>query len=85
MNVIPYFWYDFNERKQKSVIRVLKIRAMFEDFGNGVLDDGSLVETVDIIRNSREMAVAQPKILNKASYKSFWIVAPNLKPAEEIV
>ena len=70
MNVIPYFWYDFNERKQKSVIRVLKIRAMFEDYGNGVLDDGQLVEAVDIIRNSREMAVAQPKILNKASYKS---------------
>lgn len=70
MNVIPFFWYDFNERKQKSVIRVLKIRAMFEDFGNGVLDDGSLVEAVDIIRNSREMVCAEPKIIDKKSYKS---------------
>ncbi len=70
MNVIPYFWYDFNERKQKSVIRVLKIRAMFEDYGNGVLDDGSLVEAVDIIRNSREMVSAEPKTLDKSTYKS---------------
>ena len=70
MNVIPYFWYDFNEKKQKSVVRVLKIRAMFEDYGNGVLDDGNLVEAVDIIRKSKEMVNAQPKAVSKSSYKS---------------
>ena len=70
MNVVPYIWYDFNEKKQKSVIRVLKIRSMFEDYGNGVLDDGNLVEAVDIIRNSREMATATPKTVDKSSYKS---------------
>ncbi len=70
MNVIPYFWYDFNEKKQKSVVRVLKIRAMFEDYGNGVLDDGNLVETVDIIRNAEEMVNAQPKKVSKKDYKS---------------
>ena len=70
MNVIPYFWYDFNEKKQKSVVRVLKIRAMFEDYGNKVLNDGDLVESVDIIRKSREMAVAEPKVADKKSYKS---------------
>ena len=70
MNVIPYIWYDFNERKQKSVIRVLKVRAMFEDFGNGVLKDAELVEVIDIIRNAKEMAVAMPKALDKKSYKS---------------
>ena len=70
MNVIPYIWYDFNEKKQKSVIRVLKVRSMFEDYSNGVLNDGNLVEAVDIIRNSREMADATPKKVNKASYKS---------------
>lgn len=70
MNVIPYIWYDFNERKQKSVVRVLKIRAMFEDYGNKVLNDGDLVESIDIIRNSREMAVAEPKVVSKKDYKS---------------
>ena len=70
MNVVPYIWYDFNERKQKSVIRVLKVRAMFEDYGNGVLKDAELVEVIDIIRNAKEMAVAMPKELDKKSYKS---------------
>ena len=70
MNVIPYIWYDFNEIKQKSVIRVLKVRAMFEDFGNGVLKDAELVEVIDIIRKAKEMAVASPKALDKKSYKS---------------
>ena len=70
MNVIPYFWYDFNERKQQSVVRVLKVRAMYEDYGNGALKDEDLVEGVDIIRNSREMAVATPKVLDKKSYKN---------------
>ncbi len=70
MNVIPYIWYDFNEKKQESVIRVLKIRAMFEDYGNGILNDEKLVEGIDIIRTSQEMAVATPKVIDKKSYKS---------------
>jgi len=70
MNVIPYVWYDFNERKQKSVIRVLKVRSMFEDYGNGVLNDGDLVEAIDIINTSRKMATATPKTVDKKSYKS---------------
>ncbi len=69
MNVIPYIWYDFNEKKQESVIRVLKIRAMFEDYGNGILNDEKLVEGIDIIRNSQEMATQTPKVINKKDYK----------------
>lgn len=56
MNVIPYAWYDFDEKKQKSVVNVLKIRAMFEDYSNGALADESLIESVDIINSSRELA-----------------------------
>ena len=69
MNVIPFFWYDFNERKQKSVIRVLKVRALFEDYGNGIVDDGNLVEGIDLIKNAREMVTQEPKVLEK-TYKS---------------
>ncbi len=69
MNVIPYIWYDFNEKKQESVIRVLKIRAMFEDFGNGILNDEKLVEGIDIIRSSQGMAIETPKVINKKVYK----------------
>ena len=65
MNVIPYLWYDFNEKKQKSVIKVLKVRSMFEDYGNGVLNDGNLVEAIDIINDSRTMSVQTPKSVDK--------------------
>lgn len=70
MNVVPYIWYDFNEIKQKSVIRVLKIRSMFEDYGNGVLNDGDLVEAIDIIRNARETAGKDKVSVDKKSWKS---------------
>ena len=70
MNVVPYIWYDFNERKQKSVIRVLKVRSMFEDYGNGVLNDKDLVEAIGIINTSREMAQKTPVKADKKSYKS---------------
>lgn len=70
MNVVPYFWYDFNERKQKSVIRVLQVRAMFEDYGNNALDDHQIVEAIDLVNNARKMAVATPKEVSKNMYKS---------------
>lgn len=70
MNVVPYFWYDFNERKQQSVYRVLKVRALFEDFNNGALTDAQHVEAVDLIRDARKMAVATPRVLDKNSYRS---------------
>ncbi len=54
LNVVPYFFFDFTETKQKSTINVLKIRALFEDYSNGVLSDEKLIETVDIIREAEE-------------------------------
>ncbi len=70
LNVVPYFWYDFTERKQKSVVRVLQVRAMFEDYGNNALGDHQIVEAIDLVREAREMAVSQPKEVSKAMYKS---------------
>ena len=61
MNVIPFFFYDLTEIKQQGIIKVLKIRALFEDYGNGVLKDSDLVETIDIIKNAKAFENAQPK------------------------
>ena len=52
LNVIPYCFYDLTEIKQKAMVTVLKIRALFEDYGNGVLSDASLVEAIDIIEEA---------------------------------
>ncbi len=54
MNVIPYFFYDLSETRQKAMVRVLKIRALFEDYGNNVMSDEALVETVEIIKEAKE-------------------------------
>lgn len=69
LNVVPFFWYDFEEQKQKSVVRVLKVRALFEDYGNDALNDRELVEAIDLVNNAREMAVAEPKNVSKKDYK----------------
>ncbi len=68
MNVVPYFWYDFNEKKQKSIVNVLKIRAMFEGYSNGVYDNATIVEGVDIINNAREMAELETISTDKKSF-----------------
>lgn len=49
LNFVPYIFYDLTETKQRGIVKVLKIRAMFEDYGNGILRDESVVEAIDII------------------------------------
>ena len=53
LNVIPFFFYDLTETKQRAMVSVLKIRAMFEDYTNGVLSDDTLAEAVEIINEAR--------------------------------
>ena len=69
LNVIPFFFYDLTERKQKSYVRVLKVRAVFEDYGNNAMKDKDIVEMIDLVNDAKEMAVATPKEAKKA-YKA---------------
>ena len=69
LNVVPYFFYDLTEKQQKGIVRVLKIRAMFEDYGNGVRNDAGLVESIDIIRDAREKAALSLKEIDKSLSK----------------
>ncbi len=61
MNVIPYFWYDLSEIKQQGMIKVLQIRALFEDYGNGILKDKDLVLAVELIEEAAGFENAVPK------------------------
>lgn len=70
LNVIPYFWYDFNELKQKSVVRVLKIRAVSEDYGNGALKDEAREEAKGIIETARELVGKSKVAADKKMYRS---------------
>ncbi len=69
-NVIPYWWYDFTETKQKSIVNTLKVRAMVEDFGNNVLKDEELVEGCDVIKKANEFEGAEKRKVSKKDYKS---------------
>jgi Na+/melibiose symporter-like transporter len=55
INVIPYFFYDLTEDKQQGMIKVLKIRAFFEDYGNNALSDSDLVDVVDMVDTANEL------------------------------
>lgn len=70
LNVVPYFFYDLTEKKQKSIIRVLQVRSLFEDYGNNALGNRQIVEAIDLVNNAREMAASEPKEVSKAMYKN---------------
>ncbi len=69
LNLIPYFFYDLTERKQRSIVRVLKIRAMFEDHNNGITNNRGLVEGIDTINHAKQTAALEPKAVDR-SYRS---------------
>lgn len=69
MNVIPFFFYDLTETKQKAMVNVLKIRALFEDYGNHVLSDEALIEAVDIIKEAEEYYDKEMITLSKDEIK----------------
>ncbi len=70
LNVVPYFFYDFTEKKQKSIIRVLQVRSLFEDYANNALDNHKLVEAIDLVNDARKMADETPKNVSKSDYKN---------------
>ena len=62
LNVIPYFFYDLTEEKHRGMVRVLRLRAMFNDYFNNVLDDEELVGAIDELNAARQLEneVQQP-------------------------
>lgn len=60
LNCIPYFFYDLTEVKQKAIIKILQVRAIFEDYGNGVLSDEDMTEAIRMINDARERIASGP-------------------------
>ena len=82
LNMVPYFFYDLKEKDQKGIVKILKIRAMFEDYGNGITNNQTLVEAIDIIREAKELALAEAKTADKSQGKKAYKEA--LRYNEEI-
>lgn len=70
LNAIPYFFYDLTETKQKAMITVLKIRALFEDYGNNALSDEQLVEAIDLIDESVALVNEVPEKVTKKNIRA---------------
>lgn len=66
LNVIPYFFYDLSETKQKAMVNILKIRAMFEDYGNDALKDRDLIEGVNVLRAAMADSVKEPAAIDSS-------------------
>lgn len=69
LNLIPYLFYDLTETKHRGYINVLKIRAMFEDYGNGELENEQLVEAMEIINAARERSEFKKLPIDKTELK----------------
>lgn len=54
LNLVPYFFYDLSEVKQKAIIRILQLRAAIEDYGNGVLTDEDMGKISSLISSAKE-------------------------------
>ncbi len=78
LNLIPYLFYDLTEAKHRGYVNVLKIRAMFEDYGNNVLDDAQLVGAMEIIESAKGDLTKKP--VDKTALKA----ARKLKDKEAI-
>lgn len=69
LNLIPFIFYDLTEDKHKGYVDVLKIRAMFEDYGNGVLNDGQLEESMQIIHTAKDYLGKEKLPIDKTALK----------------
>lgn len=56
LNVIPFFFYDLTETKQKAMVSVLRIRAYFEDKMNNISTPEQESEVLKIISTAKEYA-----------------------------
>ena len=53
LNLIPFCFYDLTENKHRAYVGVLKIRAMFENYSIGALEDDELADAMEIIHEAK--------------------------------
>lgn len=55
LNLIPFFFYDMSKEKHKSIIRVLRYRALFDDFETGSFNAEIIRDGVEAVRSGLEL------------------------------
>ena len=69
INLVPFCFYDLTENKHKAYVDVLKIRAMFENYSLGVLEDDELKDVMGIILQAKELFGKTPVLSDKSKLK----------------
>jgi hypothetical protein len=65
LNVIPFFFYDLTETRQKAMVSVLRLRAYFEDAMNGTSTDEQKTEFIKIINDAKIFSSREKTYVNK--------------------
>lgn len=65
LNLIPFCFYDLTENKHRAYVDVLKIRAMFENYSLGVLEDSELEEGMEIILQAKNLFGKEKQTVDK--------------------
>lgn len=65
MNLLPYLFYDLSETKQRGMVKVLRVRALFEDYGNDALSDQDLVNAIDLVEEAKQHVKQGAKPVSK--------------------
>ena len=87
MNVIPLFFYNLTETKQRGMSKALRLRAMFEDYSNGILSPELRDECRQIIDEAKNGAGSEEEnqfVLDELGKYDAPEMRPRLALAREI-
>lgn len=70
IDILPWFFYDLSEAKQKAVIRIIRLRSAVEDKNAGVLEDALYCEACEGLLAAEKYSAETKREKLKASDKT---------------
>ncbi len=77
LDVIPWLFYDVSETGQKSMIRVIRLRTLVEDFRSGKGDKSNYIEGCEAVLNARKYKDAEKQSAPKNEMKRARLMPKN--------
>ena len=77
LDVIPWLFYDVSETGQKSMIRVIRLRTLVEDYNSGKEDKSNYIEGCEAVLNARKYKNAEKQISPKSEMKQARLMPKN--------
>lgn len=69
LDIIPWLFYDVSETGQKSMLRVIRLRTLVEDFNSGKGETENYIEGCEAVFNARKYQNAEKVLPPKAELK----------------